>query len=64
MCPHFKINNTTEINKTYTFVKKTLPVFQGLTLVICVVVVVLVVSDVIVCALINTPGSESALQST
>lgn len=35
-----------------------------LTLVMWVVVVVLVVSDVIVCALISTPGSKSAPGST
>lgn len=35
-----------------------------LTLVMCVVVVVLVVSDVIVWALISTPGSRSAPGST
>ena len=35
-----------------------------LTLVMWVVVVVLVVSDVIVCALMSTPGSKSAPRST
>lgn len=41
-----------------------LPVPAPLTLVMWVVVVVLVVSDVIVCALISTPGSKSAPGST